>query len=251
MPTVRAGDLDVHYTERGSGPPMILVHGGLATAEIMWNDEYVTDMARTFRVLMPDSRGHGKTTNPAGTLHYRQMADDVVAFAAALGLVAPVVVGYSDGAQIGIELGLHHPGFARALVLGGVVTALTPAYLALLARMGITKAGEADLETMRRTFGDALFTMMVERAHANWRAFVNEIATLWMTLPTYTGDMLAKIATPCLVICGDRDAPSLEAAIPLVRALPRAELCVVPSSGHGAAGKPLFWTAVREFLTRH
>jgi pimeloyl-ACP methyl ester carboxylesterase len=251
MPTVHAGDLDVHYTERGSGPPMVLVHGGLATAEIMWNEEYVSDLAKTFRVLMPDSRGHGKTTNPAGTLSYPQMADDVVAFCAALGIVKPVVVGYSDGAQVGIELGRSHAGCARAIVLGGVVTAPTPAYFAMLAKMGITKAGEVDIETMRREFGDALFAMMVEKAHASWRAFVNQISTLWMTLPAYSPDTLAKIATPCLVICGDRDQPSLDAAVPLSRALSRAELAVIPNSAHGAAGKPLFWTAVRDFLTRH
>lgn len=251
MATVRARDIDIHYTERGSGPPMVLVHGGLATAEISWNEAHVARMAASFRVVMPDSRGHGKTTNPGGTLSYPQMADDVVAFSEALGLVKPVVVGYSDGGQIGIELGLRHPGFARALVLGGTVTELTPAYLELLAKMGITRVGEADVETMRATFGDDLFDTMVVRAHADWRTFVKEIATLWITLPTYSKDMLAKIATPCLVICGDRDPPCLDAALPLVRALQRAELAVVPHSRHGAASKPMFWANVLDFLQRH
>ena len=251
MATVRAGDLDVHYTERGDGPPMILVHGGLATAELSWNVEHVARLAERFRVVMPDSRGHGKTTNPAGTLSYAQLADDVVAFAAALGLHEPVIVGYSDGGQTGIELGLRHPAFARALVLGGTTTGPTPAYFELLASMGFTEAGACDVDAMRAAFGDALFQAMVVEAHANWRSFVDQIATLWLTLPSYSSETLAKIATPCLVICGDRDVPCLDAAAPLLRSLPCAELAVVPHSAHGAASKPMFWTNVLDFLTRH
>ena len=244
MATVRVDDIDVHYTEHGRGAPMVLVHGGLATAEIMWNEEYVALAAERFHVYLPDSRGHGRTTNPSGSLAYPRMADDVAGFCAALGIAKPVVVGYSDGAQVGIELGLRHPALARALVLGGGVTGPTPAYFAMLATMGITKAGEVDLETMRAAFGDALFTMMIEKPHADWRAFVNQISALWMTLPTYTPDQLATIATPCLVICGDGDQPSLAASVPLAQALPDAELAVVPGSEHGAASRPLFWSIV-------
>lgn len=228
---------------------MILVHGGLATAEISWNEAYVSRLAERFRVVMPDSRGHGRTRNPTPTLSYSQMADDVVAFSAALGLTTPVIVGYSDGGQIGIELGLRHPGFARAIVLGGTVIGPSPGYFELLASMGFTVAGECDVERMRDAFGDSFKTMV--EGHHDWRSFLNQISTLWMNLPTYSAELLSTIATPCLVICGDRDTPSLDAALPLSRALQRSELAVVPNSEHGAASKPMFWSNVLDFLDRH
>jgi pimeloyl-ACP methyl ester carboxylesterase len=249
--TIRAGDLDVYYTEAGDGPPVILVHGGLATASIMWNPETIAPLVAKYRVLMPDSRAHGRTNDPLQTLTYPQMADDVVAFATALGLEKPIVIGYSDGAQIGIELGLRHPGVARALVLGGAVISTSPAYFDVLTGMGMSGPGVVDLDAMRASFGDELFEMMVVNAHADWQTFVKRIATLWWNVPTYTDEQLATIADPCLVICGDRDRAALDDAPRLFRALRTAELAVVPDSEHGAASKPMFWTNVLDFLERH
>jgi pimeloyl-ACP methyl ester carboxylesterase len=140
-----AGDLSVWYTDQGQGPPLILLHGGLGTGA-MWSERVLADLAREYRVLAPDSRGHGRTANPAGTLRYEQMADDVAAFAAALGLDRPVVLGYSDGAQIALELGLRHPVFARALVIGGVVTGPSEAYLRMVGELGFSRRGEAEME---------------------------------------------------------------------------------------------------------
>jgi pimeloyl-ACP methyl ester carboxylesterase len=251
MPRVTAGDLEVHYSERGAGPPLVLLHGGLATAEIMWSPDHVARLAEGHRVLMPDSRGHGRTGNPAGGLTYPQMADDVAAFCAALSLERPVVVGYSDGAQIGLELGLRHPGVARALVLGGVVISTPPSYFEMLAGMGVMGAGDVDVAAMREAFGDSLFQRMVVDAHDNWRELLLEVSTLWTTVPAYSDAQLAGIRAPSLVICGDRDRNALDDAVRLYRALPHAELAVVPCAPHGAATKAMFWANVLDFLGRH
>jgi pimeloyl-ACP methyl ester carboxylesterase len=96
----------------------VLIHSGLATGDMMWG-ERVPALAQYYRVLVPDSRGHGRTNNPAGKLSYGQMADDVAGFIDALGLQRPMILGYSDGAQIALELGLRHPDRVKALGRGG------------------------------------------------------------------------------------------------------------------------------------
>lgn len=251
---VHAGDLRTWYTERGQGQPLILVHGGLATGG-MWKAEVVAELAREHRVLMPDSRGHGRTANPAGRLRYDQMADDVVAFAAALGLERPLVAGYSDGAQIALELGLRHPGFARALVLGGVVTRPGGAYLQMVRGLGFPRPGEADLREVERAMGDWWDTLRAAHHHARGdealRAYLAQISGLWHSVPDYGDARLASIPDPALVITGDRDEPSVDDAVRLYRLLPRGELAVVPSADHGAAERPLFWQLVMDFLSRH
>ena len=250
----RAGDLAVWYTERGQGPPLILVHGGLATGA-MWKEEVVADLARAHRVLVPDSRGHGRTANPAGILRYDQMADDVVAFAAALGLERPLVAGYSDGAQIALELGLRHPGFARALVLGGVVTCPGEAYLQMLRGLGFPRRVAADLAEVELATGDWWGTIRTAHHHARGddalRVYLTQISGLWYSVPEYTDAQLASIAEPSLVITGDRDEPSVDDAVRLYRLLPRGELAVVPNADHGAGERPLFWQLVMDFLSRH
>ena len=107
MKSIRANGLEIHYRELGQGPPLVLLHGGTLTSG-SWAS-HLPIFAERFRVLAPDSRGHGKTRNPAGHLSYRQMADDIAAFIEALGLEKPMVLGYSDGGQVALELGLHYP----------------------------------------------------------------------------------------------------------------------------------------------
>ena len=106
----RANGLKMYYEERGSGPPLILLHGGTATSS-MWEPQ-IPFFIQHFRVITPDSRGHGKTNNPTGEFSYRLMADDVVGFIQGLGLTKPLICGYSDGGQIVLEIGMRYPGLA-------------------------------------------------------------------------------------------------------------------------------------------
>lgn len=252
---VDAGGLAVWYTEQGQGPPLILVHGGLATGEIMWNPRVVANLAREYRVLIPDSRGHGRTANPAGTLGYDQMADDVAAFAAALGLERPLILGYSDGAQVALELGLRHPGLSRAMVIGGVVTRPSEAYLQVVRGLGFPERGVVDLEEVERAMGDWWPTLRATHHHAQdddaFRAYLAQISELWHGVPDYTDAQLASISAPSLVIAGDRDDPAVDESLRLYRLLPHGELAVVPNADHGAGEKPVFWALVKDFLSRH
>jgi pimeloyl-ACP methyl ester carboxylesterase len=251
---MKIGDLDVAYLEAGEGIPIILLHGGLATANMSWPDS-MPRLAQSYRVLAPDSRGHGGTNNPADHLGYDQMADDVAGFIDALDLDRPFIAGYSDGAQIALEFGLRHPGKARALVLGGVVSEPTAVYLDGLRKWGFVAPGEVDYERLAMEFGpffDAIKTAHGRGDQDYWRTFLPQIATLWITVPAYTEAQLARIAEPTLVIMGDRDEMAgLGQAERLYANIPDAELAIVPAASHEAGMKPVFWSLVEDFLARH
>ena len=102
--------LKMYYEESGSGQPLILLHGGTVTSK-MW-EAHIPIFARYFRVIAPDSRGHGRTNNPAGELSYRSMADDVVALIHTLDLDRPLICGYSDGGHFALEVGMRYPDLA-------------------------------------------------------------------------------------------------------------------------------------------
>ena len=114
---VEANGLRVYYEVYGEGEPLLLIHGGTATSQ-SWAS-HLPAFAEHFRVFAPDSRGHGRTDNPTGGLGYRAMADDVAASIDALGLHRPLVLGYSDGGQVALELGMRYPGLTRALTNPG------------------------------------------------------------------------------------------------------------------------------------
>ena len=185
------------------------------------------------------------------------MADDVARLVEVLGLDRPVVVGYSDGAQIALELGLRHPGTALALVLGGTVSEPHEMYLQGLHSWGFSAPGEVDAALVRDAFGAEFFTE-TRAAHTNitddeaWVEFLGQISRLWLTVPRYEEAQLATIAEPTLVITGDRDEMAgADQALRLYRSIPGAELAVLPGADHGAAGHPLFWQVTLDFIERH
>ena len=144
---IEANGLRVYYEVYGEGEPLLLIHGGTATSQ-SWASHLPT-FAKHFRVFTPDSRGHGRTDNPTGELSYHLMADDVAALVGALGLQSPLVLGYSDGGQIALELGMCYPRLARALVLGGTQFRFSEAYLEdARALLGIAEGEEVDTETL-------------------------------------------------------------------------------------------------------
>jgi pimeloyl-ACP methyl ester carboxylesterase len=253
--SVQVGDLAISYSETGNGLPLILLHGGLATAAMSWNTATPL-LAPHFRVLAPDSRGQGETNNPADHLDYGQMADDVVAFAKAVGADKPLVFGFSDGGQIGLELALRHPGFARAYVFGGTISERTQSYLDTLAGWGFLGQGEVDFAVLQQSFGD--FFNAIQQVHKGngepdyWRKLLPQIATLWHTVPSYSLEQLGTISEPSLVIMGDRDHMAGEhQPMRLYQALPKGELAIIPNTDHGAAETEIFWLVVLDFLRRH
>jgi pimeloyl-ACP methyl ester carboxylesterase len=256
--TVSANGLRVYYEEAGDGPPLILLHGGTATGR-MWQPQ-IPAFAGQFRVLTPDSRGHGRTDNPAGALSYRVMADDLAAFASAVGAHRPLLYGYSDGGQIALEVGMRHPDLARALVVGGAVFRFTDPYLAWV-RAFLGGGDTADVDTVQLERAHPDYVAFLRTAHGTgaggddaWKTVLRQCKALWLTPLHYTPADFQRITAPTLVLVGDRDElVPVEEAAAMYRLLPTTELAVLPHAGHepalGTAG--VMTAAVLDFLGRH
>ena len=111
IPTDRAGDahvngITIHYAMYGQGSPVIFLHGGLANTDY-WGDQ-VPAVAAHHTVILMDSRGHGRSTRDARPYGYDLMADDVTALMDSLKIAKADIVGWSDGAILGIDLAMRH-----------------------------------------------------------------------------------------------------------------------------------------------
>jgi pimeloyl-ACP methyl ester carboxylesterase len=254
---IEADGLKIYYEVHGEGEPLLLVHGGTATSQ-SWAS-HLPAFTEDFRVFAPDSRGHGRTDNPSSELSYRVMADDAAALVGALGLQRPLVLGYSDGGQIALELGLRYPGLASALVLGGTQFRFSEAYLeAARALLGITDGEDVDIGKVERDQPDFVDYLREAHGHihgpAYWKTYLKQISSLWLTPLRYTSQDLGAVTDPVLILSGDRDeGVSLEESVELLRLLPDAELAVAPGSDHGfiEAKVGLFDALVLDFLLRH
>jgi pimeloyl-ACP methyl ester carboxylesterase len=172
----------LHCEKHGDGVPLVLIHGGLSSSS-QWQP-VVPELADGFRVITPDTRGHGRSTNPPEKLSYALIADDIAALIAALGLQRPAVGGWSDGGQVTLELGARHPGAAGALIVGAAYPdfdagGLRDAHRTLL---GADERGVPDLAHLDTQLGE--FAEEIKALHPGgperWRRLVSETAPMWL-----------------------------------------------------------------------
>ena len=97
----------IWYATFGRGEPVLLLHGGLANSSY-WGNQ-VPELARHYRVIVMDSRGHGRSTRDERPYGYYLMASDVLGLMDFLKVSKTAVVGWSDGAILGLDIAIHHP----------------------------------------------------------------------------------------------------------------------------------------------
>jgi len=231
----RANGLNIYYEEYGRGEPLVLVHGGTVDAKSMW-EKQIPILSKHFRVIAPDSRGHGKTDNPAGEISYRLMADDVVGLIRALDLGNPLICGYSDGGQVCLEIGMNYPGAAKSLVVGAAFNHLSNDFLQSMREAGVESPGVVDLERFEKARPQLvarLRQLSPVYGPDYWKTYITRMSKLWLTPLNYTAEDYAKITARTLILQGDKDtSASLEDAFEMHRLIPNAELAVVPGSDH-------------------
>jgi pimeloyl-ACP methyl ester carboxylesterase len=231
-------------TESGGGPPIVLVHGGLATHESC--RLFAAPLARRFRLITPDLRASGRSVF-AGALSWHQLADDLAALLRQLCIDRAVIGGISFGAGIAIATALRHPSMAAALVL------LHPAFAG--ADAGLTAAQRAAMQAMHTagsrapTEGPRVLMPLFERLPHDVRERARRIVATYdpASIATSTAFMaseaqpfacaaeLAAIAAPVLIVPGTDPCHPAEIAEVYARHLPRCALCAVePASFAGA-----------------
>ncbi len=112
MKTLRANGIDIAFEERGSGPPLLLLHG-FVLDHSLW-DAQTEALQRGYRLIAPDLRGLGKTREANGQVTIEQMADDMAALLEALGTPAAAVAGFSMGGFVLAQMAVRHPLKVRA-----------------------------------------------------------------------------------------------------------------------------------------
>src|ERR1700677_1315687 len=117
MPLLRAGEIELDYERRGSGPPLLMIMGMSGTT-LHWGEPFLSELAEQFELILYDHRGVGSSSRLQGDLTIAQMADDAAALLAALELDSAHVLGISMGGMIAQELALAHPDRVRTLTIG-------------------------------------------------------------------------------------------------------------------------------------
>ncbi len=217
--------LHMYYEVHGEGTPLIQLHGGTCT-----NDQLeVAFFAETFQVIAPEQMGHGRTgDDPSRPFHYHDMAEDTVALLRHLEIERALFLGFSDGGIIGLDMAIHHPELVSRLVVTGA-NYNKDAYSA----GGWEFIMTADPDDWPQQEHDE-YTRLSPDGPSHWPVVLERLRRMWLLEPNLTPDQLGRITSPTLVVAGDRDMIQIEHTAALFRAIPKAQLCVVPGTGHGA-----------------
>jgi 3-oxoadipate enol-lactonase len=269
---VTADGLNIAYVEAGQGSPLLLLHGGTVSNGPIWADHewswgaHLGTFARRFRVIAPDTRGHGHTANPSGVQSYPAYAADVITLVQALGLERPLLCGFSDGGITASLVGILAPNLPHAIVnLAGYDLFCPdpehPSRVMLRQALGGSdQATKADVVPhLEGLWRGHPVTLMRQRRIDDFEPtqgagylsrYYENCFDMWSLPMEYTLDDLPKITAPTLILVGDRDEYCpIEEGVNAYRLLERGEFGVVPGIKHTIT--PLVATVALDFLRRH
>ena len=254
MPTVDVNGARLWYDEAGSGPAVLLVHGGLGDSGL-W-EPVVPFLADRFRVIRTDLRFYGRSTGPIVPFSWQE---DVVGVLDQLGLERAALVGLSMGGRLVLDVALAHPErvWALAHVAGGLGGHDSAAY---------TEADETRYETAIKA-GELEAAMDVELEVWAPLGATERIQALWYATPDANGlpwdleplrpagapakERLGELAVPTLVVTVSHDPPGhREAGLVVAREAPDARHVELDSDHYVTLREPeLLARVLLEFLT--
>jgi pimeloyl-ACP methyl ester carboxylesterase len=245
---VEVNGFSMAYRDVGEGEPLVLLHGFMGTGADL--SGVLDDFTANYRVILPDLRGHGRSTNPDGTFTHRQAARDVFALLDQLGVDRFRGMGHSTGAMTLLHMATGQPERVEAVVLVA----------------GTTYFPERAREIMRTVDPDAEPAEVIEeralqRGHVGGGEQLRGLMTLFRDFQHSYDDMnftppyLSTITAHTLIVHGDRD-PFFPVSIPLemYEAIPNSYLWIAPNSGHNVVmgserGRRRFVETALDFLS--
>lgn len=223
MPYVDANGVSAYYDVTGTGVPVVFLHGGFCSAEVM---RELSEQLSGYAVHAPERPAHGRTADHGREFHYDDGVADTLAVMDAVGLGSAHIVGFSDGADIGMLLALAHPD--RVLSLVHISGNLHPGD-------GVYRAEEDQAGSMPREQLDLVAREYAELSpdgadHAD--DVEKRILQMWETEPNIDPASLSALRMPVLVMAGDTDVMLLEHTAHIQRSIPGAQLAIVPGTSH-------------------
>ncbi|MGB0128148.1 MAG: 2-succinyl-6-hydroxy-2,4-cyclohexadiene-1-carboxylate synthase [Rhodocyclaceae bacterium] len=249
MPTKQINGLAYHWTIRGAGDPLVLLHGFAGSAQ-SW-ENLIPRLATRHQVIAPDLPGHGRTARPAEPARYAMAAAsaDLVALLDSITPEPVHLLGYSMGGRLALYFALHHPDRVRSLILESA----SPGLAAAEERRTRQAADEALAERIERQgigwfagywAGLPLFasqarlpeavrqTLLQQRQDNDPAGLAGSLRGMGTGAQPALWDQLGGFDRPTLLVVGELDTKFRAIGRQMAAALPAAQLAVIPACGH-------------------
>jgi pimeloyl-ACP methyl ester carboxylesterase len=246
--------LEMYYEVHGSGRPLVLLHGGLATIDDSFG-RILPSLARARRVVAVEQQGHGHTADLDRPLSYERMADDTASLLRHMRIGEADLFGYSDGANVALQIAVRHPALVRKLVIAAGhyhPDGYHPVVHDALAQLSPDALAGSSLEGSYRS---------VAPIPERWPTLIDKVTDLDARFAGWPSESIRSIRAPALIIVGDADFVRPEHAVELFRlfgggvagdfaGLPRSRLAILPGVTHLSLLERTDWLLpmITEFL---
>jgi pimeloyl-ACP methyl ester carboxylesterase len=253
VPNIAINDMSLYYETEGEGDALFLMHGaGSASDDPVGSWSGLTGMfSAEFRTIAIDHRGHGRTDNPGNRFDYETLATDTVALADALGIERFHLAGVSDGAIVGLHLGMVAPQRVASLVLLGVN----------YTNDDNAQAANAAWQHIHEEPDDSPNATVMSQRHDRagkapgyWRSLMAGTVDNVAHYPSYEPNELSHVVAPALLLAGEHDGyANLDQLTTMKQQMANAELCILNNAGHTVqySHPHLVGPIVLDFLRRH
>lgn len=202
-------DIQLNYTTAGQGFPLVLLHGN--GEDHTYFKHQMGPFSEKFRVIAPDTRGHGRSPRGTAPFTLEQFAEDLKDFLDSREIGRCHLLGFSDGANIALLFALKYPEYVEKLILNGAD--LYPAGVKLSTQAPIV-LGWGLLQAVRR---------FDKKARPKW-----ELLDLMTTQPHIKPDSLSALTMPTLVVAGEKDMIRESHTRLIARSIPNSRLAILP-----------------------
>ena len=220
-------NIQLHYTEHGSGEPLVLLHGN--GEDSSYFEHQIAFFQDRYRVIAVDTRGHGKSPRGTAPLTLNQFADDLRAFMDELDIASAHILGFSDGANVAMLFALAHPTRVKSLVLNG----------GNLFPEGLTEQTRREID---EEYVQAVATNDEDQL---------ELLRLMIDEPHIDPVQLSGLNMPTLVVAGTDDMIEEAHTRLIAESIPNAQLTLIEGTHFIAFENPdAFNRVVSEFLVK-
>src|SRR6478609_9099608 len=189
--------LKMYYEIRGTGTPLVLIHGGGSTIQTTFG-RVLDSFAKKHKVIAVEMQAHGHTADIDRPLSFQQDADDIAELLKQLNIDKADLFGFSNGASTTLQFAIRHPELTNRIIVGSTF---------------YKRAGAPDwfwdmmskptFEGMPQPYKDA-FLKINPNTKALHRMYERDVARM-QSFPDITDEQMKSIKAPAFIIMGDKD----------------------------------------------
>lgn len=215
---------DMYYQIMGQGKPLLILHGFTgSSADLV---DMFGDLSKKYKLIIPDLRGHGRSTNPSKEYTFKQTALDVISLLEHLKVTQCQAIGFSGGGCTLLQMAHVNPAILVSMVLVSATPYFPESTQLIMKQYAWAEKSEDQWTALRKIHfhGDEQINLLFEHA-ASFGEDPNDM--------NFKPEMLSQIQTRTLIVQGDKDPLyPLDLTIELYQSLPNANLWILPNAGH-------------------